>query len=132
MHYRNSSLCRAGKRHGKGPRTHGNVFAVRRRTATSARQCTARQRILCRAFRQDRSATPLPCFVIFAVRLTPLPCARTLPCVLHRCHTRELCRAFFPLPCHISLPCVLLVAVPHFFAVRRTFAVPRFTAVRRT
>jgi hypothetical protein len=104
-------LCRAGKRHGKGGKPHGKAFAMRRRTAKSARQCTARQRILCRAFSPHRTATPFAVRLSlcrasnfsavpysFAVRPSPLPCV-------------ERCRASFPVAVCGTLPCVLHVAV---------------------
>ena len=100
-HYGRHWLCRAAKMHGKGRNTHGKGFAVRRRTAKTARQSLARQRVLCRASLRTRTAKPLPCGLTCAVRRNALPCALThcraehLPCVSQR-HARQhalLCRA---------------------------------------
>ena len=78
--------------HGKGRNTHGKGFAVRRRTAKTARQSLARQRVLCRAPLRTRTAKPLSCGLTFAVRRNALPCKR-------------LCRALSRTAVRIPLPC---------------------------
>ena len=90
IHYRRHWLCRA--MHGKGRNTHGKAFAVRRRTAKAARRSLARQRVLCRAPLQTRTAKPLPCGLTFAVRCRSLPCNR-LCRALSRTAVQNICRA---------------------------------------
>jgi hypothetical protein len=80
------------KSHGKGAYMPGKVFAVRGRTATSARQRYRRQRGHCRALRVVCTATSLPCVLSFAVS----------PRV---CRAAKRCRASTTLPCDESLPC---------------------------
>jgi hypothetical protein len=78
--------------HGKDACTHGNGFAVRALTATSARQSLRRQSRLCRAHAKTARQSPLPCVNIAAVRE-------------HLCRAPILCRAAGRLPWASSLPC---------------------------
>jgi hypothetical protein len=64
--------------HGKGAYMPGKVFAVRGRTATSARQRYRRQRGHCRALRVVCTATSLPCVLSFAV--SPRVCRAAKRC----------------------------------------------------
>ena len=115
--------CRVAKSHGKGPNLHGNIFAVRTRTANVGRQRSTRQRIfavrfgqyarqkdlcreavLCRALHRFAVRSPLPCAA------TPLPCVAPLPCT-------------FPFPVPASLPCAERLCRARLFAVRSAIAV---------
>jgi hypothetical protein len=117
-HYRKWVLCRAPLQHGKGDKIHGNGIAVRRRTAKTARQCHLRQSSLCRASRQECTAVPLPCKVVFAVRRKDFAMAGSFAVSGRRCRVVALCRAPQRL-CRAwwlcraaSLPCANLPSLP--------------------